>query len=51
MARTAGEVTGLAIGRGPRGTLGVGTLVYAPRVGPASRAALAVFFNRRADPR
>ena len=51
LARTAVEVTVLAIGWALGGTVGVGTLVYALAIGPASHAALRVFDTRRANPR
>lgn len=47
LARTAVEVTVLAIGWALGGTVGVGTLVYALAIGPASHAALRVFDTRR----
>lgn len=51
LARTAVEVTVLAIGWALGGTVGVGTLVYALAIGPASHAALRVFDTRRVNPR
>jgi uncharacterized membrane protein YczE len=46
-ARTAVEVTVLAIGWALGGTVGVGTLVYALAIGPASHAALRLFDTQR----
>ncbi len=48
LARTAVEVTVLTIGWVLGGTVGVGTLVYALAIGPATHAALRVFNIRRA---
>lgn len=48
LARTAVEVTVLAIGWSLGGTVGVGTLVYALSIGPVSHAALRAFDTRRA---
>ena len=47
VARTAVEVTVLAIGWTLGGTVGVGTLVYALVIGPASHAALRLFDTQR----
>ena len=47
VARTAVEVTVLAIGWTLGGTVGVGTLVYALAIGPASHAALRLFDTQR----
>ncbi|WP_396641292.1 YitT family protein [Microbacterium sp.] len=47
LARTAVEITVLAIGWTLGGTVGVGTLVYALAIGPASHAALRLFDTQR----
>ncbi|WP_100810807.1 MULTISPECIES: YitT family protein [unclassified Microbacterium] len=47
-ARTAVEITVLTIGWALGGTVGVGTVVYALSIGPASHAALRVFDTRGA---
>lgn len=51
LARTAVEVTVLAMGWMLGGTVGLGTLVYALAIGPASHAALSVFDIRRSRQR